>query len=292
MTALTALSELDRDGPVYLGASRAPASCDVALVGVPFDGTASWRSGARFGPDAIRVASVALETYSPRLDRDTEDIALGDYGNVVVGTGRPEQVVEATRRVTSELLARGARPLLLGGDHSWTPGAVRAVFDRWPDVLVMQLDAHADLRDGYLGEPFSHAAGMRRCLDFLASSALLQVGIRSGTREEWRELRASGRLVAASSAALRDALASAGDRPIYVTCDLDVFDPAVLSGTGVPEPGGIDWAGFEVLLDELRLRKVVASDVVELAPALDPSGASAVLAAKVVRELALVMAER
>ncbi len=284
------VDQLHDDGPVFLAAERSPAACDVAIVGVPFDGTASWRSGARFGPDAIRAASVALETYSPRLDHDLEDIALGDYGDLEVGTGRPERVVAAAERVAGQLFGRGAKPLLLGGDHSWTPGVVRAALARWPDLLVVQLDAHADLRDGYLGEPYSHAAGMRRCLDFLSSSALLQVGIRSGTREEWLELRGTGRFVPPSERALQAALAGASRRPVYVTCDLDVFDPAYFSGTGVPEPGGIDWVTFASLLDVLRPLNLIGADVVELAPGLDPSGASSVLAAKVVRELALAMA--
>ena len=284
------LAALSTDGPIYLEATRAPTRCDVGLVGVPFDGTSSYRSGARLGPDAIRGASVALETYSPELDRDTEDMILGDYGNLEVGTGRPERVAEAAGTVTAALLERGIAPLLLGGDHSWTPGPVKAALARFPDLVLVQLDAHADLRDGYLGEPFSHAAGMRRCLDFLDSSAFLQVGIRSGTREEFRELRRSGRLIEATATALEAALARFGDRPIYLTCDLDIFDPAVLCGTGVPEPGGIDWPTFAALLQVLVSRRIVAADVVELAPGVDPSGASSVLAAKVVRELALLMA--
>lgn len=280
---------LNDAGPVFLGAQRHLNDACIALVGVPFDGTASFRAGARLGPDAIRAGSQAIETYSPHLDRDLDDIALSDLGNIEVGSGRPELLAAQLEHVTADLLANNATPLLLGGDHSWTPGVVRALLKVQPDLVVVQFDAHADLRDGFLGEPYSHASGMRRCLDTLASDALLQVGIRSGTRDEWRELRDTQRYVLPTAEALRAAVLPFAGRPMYLTCDLDIFDPASCAGTGVPEPGGIDWPTFEALLDVLSVQNLVGADVVELAPNLDPSGASSILAAKVVREVALLL---
>jgi agmatinase len=154
--------------------------------------------------------------------------------------------------------------------------------------VLVQLDAHADLRDAWLGARHSHACAMRRCLEVIPPGGeLLQMAIRSGTREEFVELRETGRWVALS--AMASALRPHRGRPVYLTVDLDWFDPAVLPGTGTPEPGGFHWADFAVLVEELRHHRLVAADVVELAPQLDPSGVSAVLAAKVTRSLLLLL---
>ena len=179
---------------------------------------------------------------------------------------------------------------MLGGEHSLTVGAVEAARERYPDLVLVQLDAHADLRAEYLGERYSHASAMRRCLDVLSPDGLLQVGIRSGTRDEFTEMRRAQRWVPAQRDALRDALARVAHRPMYLTVDLDIFDPAVLPGTGTPEPGGIDWQTFMSLLAALpRGTRLVGADVMELAPHLDPSGSSSVVAAKVVRQLLIWM---
>ncbi len=265
----------------------AGATGAVVLLGVPYDGTASFRPGTRFGPDAIRAASPALETYSPALDRDLEDVPLWDAGNVAVDDATPEAVSALVRAAVAHVLSAGHRLLLLGGEHSITAPAVEAAVRTVGDLRVVQLDAHADLREAYLGSRLSHASAMRRCLDHVPSDRLLQVGIRSGTRAEWQELRESGRLVPPDPRVLEQALGPAVVPPIYLTVDLDVFDPAVLPGTGCPEPGGIDWSRFEAILDAVPIGALVAADVVELSPPQDPSGISAILAAKAVRELAL-----
>jgi agmatinase len=185
---------------------------------------------------------------------------------------------------------------MLGGEHSLSAGAVRGAIGHYPDLTVIQLDAHADLRPDYLGEKFSHACAMRRCLDILGdpletarSTRLLQVGIRSGTRDEFAELEQSGRYVAPEPAALLERIADFGARPVYLTVDLDVFDPAYFPGTGTPEPGGIDWPRFEQFVNILSALNIIGCDVMELAPQLDTTGISSVLAAKVVRELLLLM---
>jgi agmatinase len=277
----------DRDGAIYMASRRDPTGCRVALFGVPYDGTTSFRPGARFGPAAIREVSGGLETWCPQLERDLEDLAFVDLGAVAIPFGAPEPVVAAVNQATRAVLAFGAAPLMLGGEHSISSGAVAAVAERHPDLLLVQLDAHADLRDTWLGTRHSHACAMRRCLEVLPGGELLQMAIRSGTREEFAELRQSGRLVALS--AMASALRPHRGRPVYLTVDLDWFDPAVLPGTGTPEPGGFHWADFAVLVEELRHHRLVGADVVELAPQLDPSGVSAVLAAKVTRSLLLLL---
>lgn len=277
----------DDDGAVFLGARRDPAGCRVGLFGVPYDGTTSFRPGTRFGPAAIREVSGGLETYCPQLDQDLDDLAFADLGAVVTPFGAPEPVVAAVGAATRRVLDLGLAPLMLGGEHSISSGAVAAVAERHPELVLVQLDAHADLRDDYLGSRHSHACAMRRCLEALPSGQLLQVAIRSGTRGEFQEMRQQARLV--SIEGLAEALSPLRGLPLYLTVDLDWFDPAVLPGTGTPEPGGFHWPDFAVLVEELRSHRLVAADVVELAPQLDPSGVSAVLAAKVVRSLLLLL---
>ncbi|QNJ30320.1 agmatinase [Synechococcus sp. A15-24] len=282
------MTPFDNEGGIFMGSRRDPAGCRVGLFGVPYDGTTSFRPGTRFGPAAIREVSQGLETYCPQLDLDLEDLAYADLGAVDIPFGAPEPVVNAVQQATTAVLDLGLNPLMLGGEHSISSGAVAAVANQHPDLVLVQLDAHADLREEWLGARHSHACAMRRCLEVLPSGDLLQLAIRSGTRDEFHELHSSGRRMD-DVQALRDAMAPWTGRPIYLTVDLDWFDPAVLPGTGTPEPGGFLWRDFAAVVDVLRGHRLVAADVVELAPQLDSSGVSSVLAAKVTRSLILLM---
>ena len=277
----------ETDGAIFMGSRRDPTGCTVALFGVPFDGTTSFRPGTRFGPAAVREVSSGLETYDPQLDLDLEDLAFADLGAVTIPFGNPEPVVAAVKAATEQVLDLGLAPLMLGGEHSISSGAVAAVAARHPDLVLVQLDAHADLRHAWLGSHNSHACAMRRCLEVLPSQHLLQIAIRSGTRDEFQELRQTGRLVPIE--AMAAALKPLRGKPLYLTVDLDWFDPAVMPGTGTPEPGGFLWSHFATLVEELRHHRLVAADVVELAPQLDPTGVSSVLAAKVTRSLLLLL---
>ena len=197
-------------------------------------------------------------------------------------------MVQAVQQGTQAVLALGLKPLMLGGEHSISSGAVAAVARDYPDLVLVQLDAHADLRESWLGAQHSHACAMRRCLEVLPSGDLLQLSIRSGTREEFLELRRNGRLIP-DAQGLKAALDPWKGRPLYLTVDLDWFDPSVLPGTGTPEPGGYQWKDFAEVIDVLRSHRLVAADVVELAPQLDSSGVSSILAAKVCRSLLLLL---
>ena len=284
---MTDRPRFDTDGAIYMGSRRDPDGCRVGLFGVPYDGTTSFRPGTRFGPATIREVSSGLETYCPQLDLDLEAMAFADLGAVDIPFGDPEPVVEAVKQATDTVLALGLKPLMLGGEHSISSGAVAAVADKHPDLALVQLDAHADLRHDWLGAHHSHACAMRRCLEVLPSQQLLQLAIRSGTREEFLELRQTGRLIARER--MLEALQPLRGIPLYLTVDLDWFDPAVMAGTGTPEPGGFLWSDFAELVAELRHHNLVAADVVELAPQLDPSGVSSVLASKVVRSLLMLL---
>jgi len=296
--ATSALDQVfDREGAIYMGARRDPAGCRVGLFGVPYDGTTSFRPGTRFGPAAVRDVSNGLEGYCPQLGMDLDDLAYADLGAVDIPFGAPEPVVQAVQQATTTVLELGLKPLMLGGEHSISSGAVAAVAQQHPDLVLVQLDAHADLRDQWLGARHSHACAMRRCLEVLPSGDLLQVAIRSGTRDEFIELERtrrridhrpdqSGRELAAT---LRTALQPHRHQPIYLTVDLDWFDPAVMPGTGTPEPGGFLWHHFAALVEVLQENALVAADVVELAPQLDPTGVSSVLASKVTRSLLMLL---
>ena len=286
-TTLLETTLFDTDGTIYMASRRDPAGCRVGLFGVPYDGTTSFRPGTRFGPAAIREVSSGLESYCPQLGLDLEDLVFADLGAVDIPFGAPEPVVAAVKAATEQVLAQGLKPLMLGGEHSISSGAVAAVAAQHPELVLVQLDAHADLRHSWLGAHHSHACAMRRCLEVLPSGQLLQIAIRSGTKAEFSELQQTGRLVPIEQMAA--ALKPLRGKPLYLTVDLDWFDPAVLPGTGTPEPGGYLWSHFAALVDELRHHQLVGADVVELAPMLDPSGVSSVLAAKVTRSLLLLL---
>ena len=272
----------------FLGAETEIQPDCPAILGVPYDKTASFRKGTRNGPDAIReVSAAAIETYSPVQDKDLEDIVYADIGNLDVHSeDAPERVVEALKLAVDGIYEKEALPIVLGGEHSISPGAIQAALQRYPDLVVVQFDAHADLRESYEGTGNSHACAMRRTLDFLPSERLLQIGIRSGTRKEYQELEKSGRYIPADAATLDERLASEdfSSRPIYITFDIDIFDPSEIPGTGTPEAGGIRWGDFESLRAVFDRRNIVGLDIVELAPELDPTGISSALAAKMLRE--------
>ncbi|BAS28975.1 agmatinase [Limnochorda pilosa] len=276
---------------------RARASYDEAgpvLLGVPMDVTISFRPGARFGPARIRAVSEGLETYSPSLERDLEDLAFHDAGSLLLPFGRVEEALALIEDAVGALLDDGHWPFLLGGEHLLTLGAVQAAAQRYPEMAVLQFDAHADQRDTYLGQKLSHATVMRRAGEVLGPERIHQVGIRSGEREEMAWARSRSRLLpsdpAAALPALRALKAELGTRPVYVTVDLDVVDPGFAPGLGTPEPGG--WSGADLLaaVRSLAGLNVVGCDLVELSPPYDgPGEASAFLAAKVVREALLAL---
>ncbi len=268
-------------------ASRPGERGRATLLGAPLDRTGSFRPGAAGGPAGIRWASDNLETYSPDLDRDLAELDLVDAGDLDLAALDQPAAVAAIAAATGGLLDGGALPLVLGGEHTVALGVARAVLRRHPDAAVVHLDAHADLRDDYLGERLSHATWARRLGEEAGFDRLLQFGIRSGLREEFALARARcghfDREVALTATARR----LLADRPVHLTLDLDVLDPAHLPGTGTPEAGGCSYRELAAFLAALGGARIVAIDVCELAPALDPTGASSAVAAKLVRDLAL-----
>lgn len=267
-------------------ATRPHAHPRAVIVGAPFDGTSSFRPGARDAPAAIRWTSESLESYSPTQRRDLEDIAVTDSGDLDLDlpAGAAVEIVERVRHALQDV--GDAFPLLLGGEHTLTVGAVQAAFARHPDLAVLALDAHLDLRDEYEGNTWSHATTFARILNLIPPDRMAILGARSGTREEWAKAET---LLAVSPAGTLDvrAWSALSTRPLYLTVDIDAFDPSIAPGTGNPEPLGLMVDDFVTLLSVLREGTVVGCDVVEVSPRYDPSGRTAALAAWVVREMLL-----
>lgn len=268
----------------------------IVLFGAPFDSTTSYRPGARFGSAAIRHESYGLETYSPYLDRDLEDIAVFDSGDIELPMGSAEMALDALSERTAEILDDGKIPFMLGGEHLVTLGAFREVQKRYTDVHIIHFDAHADLRDDYLGVKLSHACVMRRCHELIGDGKIHQFGIRSGERAEF-EWAKSGHTdfhplkLDGLEAVVEDLKMS--QLPVYLTVDLDVLDPSVFPGTGTPEAGGVSFNELrEALMTVCSRLNVVGLDVNELAPTLDPTGVSTATAGKLVRELLLTIDSR
>ncbi len=285
--SLPAFFRLDR----FIGTRPDARDASVVLMGLPMDWTASFQPGSRFGPTRIREASYGLETYSPMLDRDLEDYAVGDWGDLELPMGNVPGSLDMIRAAARALLARGQRVVGLGGEHLVALPLIEAALERWPNLAVVHWDAHTDLRDQYLGQPLSHATVLRRVAERCQPGSVHQFGIRSGTRAEFQWARAHTTLHPRHVLEpLAEALPALRGRPVYLTLDVDVIDPAYLPGTGTPEPGGITPDEAFQALHLLRDVQLVGADVVETMPAADMSQRTALLAAKLVRELLLVMA--
>ncbi len=290
---ITNNASFNEEGAIFMGAKRSPNGCKIGIFGVPYDGTTSFRPGTRFGPSSIKEVSNGLETFCPQLGLDLENIEFADLGSLEVPCGAPEPIVITVKEATKQLLTLGLKPLILGGEHSITSGAVEATAKNYPNLIVVQLDAHADLRNEWSGNRHSHACAMKRCLEVLPSKRIFQVAIRSGSQEEFQELIKQQRFVSHEHGkranGLEEALTPYIGTPIYLTVDLDWFDPSVMPGTGTPEPGGFLWQDFAAVVEVLKKHNLVAADVVELAPQLDPTGVSSMLAAKVTRSLLMIL---
>lgn len=275
----------------FIGCDCGYERAHMVLYGAPFDSTTSFRPGARFGPSAMRHESFGLETYSPYQDADLADCAIFDSGDLELCFGSAQRALEDIRSRAAGILQDGKFPLLLGGEHLVTLGAVRAVVKRYPGLHIIHFDAHADLRDGYLGAKLSHACVLRRCHELVGDGRIHQFCVRSGDREEFRFASAHTEMHLFGFDGLANTVASLRERkaPVYFTIDLDCLDPAAFPGTGTPEAGGVS---FLQLLEAIRTvcsAHVVGADVNELAPMLDPSGVSTATACKVLRELILAL---
>lgn len=282
---------LGRNVETFIGCDASYEKADIVLFGAPFDSTTSFRPGARFGSSAMRHESFGLETYSPYQDKDLTDYNVFDSGDLELCFGSQESALNDIEKRAEKIISDGKMPILMGGEHLVTLGAVRAAYKKWKDLHIIHFDAHADLRDDYLGAKLSHACVIRRCHELVGDGRIHQFCIRSGDRPEFLFAKEHTDMHKFDFAGLRELVEELEEKqvPVYFTIDLDCLDPSLFPGTGTPEAGGVT---FKELLDAIMLvsrTNVVAADVNELAPMLDPSGTSTAVACKVLRELILSM---
>lgn len=272
---------------VFMACDNTYEESKVVLFGAPFDGTSSYRPGSRFASSAIRSESFGIETYSPYLKKDLEDVSVFDAGDMDFPLGNTEKTLSLIEEMTTRILFDNKIPFMIGGEHLVTLGSVRAVIKKYPDLNILHFDAHADLRDDYMGEKLSHATVIRRCFELLNKGKIFQFGIRSMTQEEDSWASENVMQEKYSFNTLDDVVTSLKGKPVYLTVDLDVLDPSVFCGTGTPEPGGVSFTELMNAVHKIKDLQIVGCDVNELSPHYDTSGVSTVTACKVIREVIL-----
>ena len=281
---------LNKNIQTFIACDAEYEEAKIVLFGAGFDGTTSFRPGTRFAPSAIRNESFGIETYSPYQDKDMLDYSYLDSGDLELPFGSTNRVVADIAMRADMILTDGKIPFMIGGEHLVTLGSVMAVSEKHDDLYIVHFDAHADLRDDYLGQKLSHACVIRRCHDIVGDGHIFQFGIRSGDREEFRFADEHTAMNKFSFDGLEDTVAYLKGKKVYLTVDLDVLDPSVFPGTGTPEAGGVS---FEDLRKALTLvcseLDIVGCDVNELSPQYDQSGVSTAVACKIIREMLLAM---
>lgn len=276
----------------FMSFDKSYHEAEIVYFGCPFDGTASYKKGSVLGPEEVREASYGLETYSPYLDLDLEtDTKIIDVGDLNLQMKSVDEVLKEIRDFTKRIIDDNKIPLMVGGEHLVTLPVVESIFLKYKDLHIIHLDAHMDLRNEYEGEKLSHATVMRRIHDFIKPGRIHQFGIRSGTREEFIFAGKYCNSNHYSLDKMSELIELIGDNPIYLSIDLDVLDPSIFPGTGTQEPGGVTFKEMIEGLKNLRGLNIIGADIVELAPNLDASGISTACACKVIREVALIIAD-
>lgn len=280
---------MNKNVETFIGCDCEYSEADIVLFGAPFDSTTSFRPGARFGSAAIRHESFGIETYSPYQDKDLLDKKVFDSGDLELSFGSPDAALSDIEAQSKKILDDGKLPILIGGEHLVTLGSVRAVFEKYPDMHIIHFDAHADLRDDYLGVNLSHACVLRRCYDLVGDGRIHQFCIRSGDREEFLFAKDHTDMHKFTFDGLDEVVSelAKNNTPVYFTIDLDCLDPSIFCGTGTPEAGGVSFMDLLNAILKVSKTNIVGADINELAPMLDNSGASTAVACKVLRELIL-----
>lgn len=278
---------MEKNIHTFIGCDSEYDESKIVIFGAPFDSTTSYRPGTRFASSAMRNESFGIETYSPYQDKDLTDIKVFDGGDLELCFGSPESALNDIENFSSKILGNGKLPCMIGGEHLVTLGAVRAAVKKYPDLHIIHFDAHADLRDDYLGQKFSHACVMRRCHELVGDGKIFQFGIRSGDREEFLWGKSHVTTNKFDFTRLEKIAEKILNKPVYFTLDLDVLDPSCFPGTGTPEAGGVSFTELMSAIKSVSALNVVGIDVNELSPMLDQSGASTALACKLLREILL-----
>ena len=271
----------------FIGCDCEYEDARIVLFGAPYDSTTSFRPGTRFASSAMRNESFGIETYSPYQDKDLLDINVFDSGDLELPFGDPSQALNDIVECTEEILNDGKIPCMIGGEHLVTLGAVRAAAKKYMNLHIVHFDAHADLRDDYLGVKESHACVLHRCWDIVGDGHIYQFGIRSGDRDEFVFAQEHTYMNKFNFGTLEEAVQKIGQEPVYFTLDLDVLDPSEFPGTGTPEAGGVSFTQLLNAVREVSKLNIVGFDVNELSPVYDQTGRSTALACKILREILL-----
>lgn len=279
---------MDRNIHTFIGCESEYKDADIVMFGAPFDSTTSYRPGTRFASSAIRNESFGLETYSPYQDKDLLDYQIFDGGDLELPFGDPKDALRQIEEYTDQIHADNKIPLMIGGEHLVTLGAVRSTVKKYEDLHIVHFDAHADLRDDYLGVTLSHATVLHRCHDLVGDNKIYQFGIRSGDREEFRWGKDHVTTCKFNFDTLDEVVEQLQGKPVYFTLDLDVLDPSVFPGTGTPEAGGVTFMELLEAIKKVARLNVVALDMNELSPVYDQTGASTAVACKILREMLLL----
>jgi agmatinase len=274
---------------------------DVALIGIPYDGGATYRSGPRFGPRHVREQSAIIRPWNPVLNCNPfEKLRIADFGDLSIN---PLSMDDTFQRITAQLddvLKAGARTVCVGGDHSILLPILRSIHKRFELVGLIQFDAHNDTWGGYFGSPHSHGTPVRRAIEegLLVGKDVLQIGLRGQVyaKEDFDFGREHGFRVVTSEEFHRGGvrmverlLKKLSRRPVYITLDIDVVDPAFAPGTGTPQVGGFSSAQILELVRSLRGLNIVGCDLVEVSPPYDTGEITSLLAANLLYELLCVM---
>jgi agmatinase len=278
-------------GNIFIKSHQNFEESQAVLYGMPMDWTVSFRPGSRFGPTRIREVSVGLEEYSPYLDRELEDVKYFDAGDIPLPFGNAQKSLDMIEDFVDKVLAAGKFPLGMGGEHLVSWPVMKAVFKKYPDLAIIHMDAHTDLREDYEGEPLSHSTPIRKIAEHIGPKNVFSFGIRSGMKEEFDWAKKVGMHISKFEVhqPLKEILPKLAGRPVYVTIDIDVLDPAHAPGTGTVDCGGITSKELLASIHEIAKSdvKVVGADLVEVAPIYDPSEQTANTASKLIREMIL-----
>ncbi len=275
----------------YEGAHADYDTAEVVIIGAGYDGTSTYRPGSRFAPVAIRSQTLySQEDYSPYFDMDLKDRHIHDAGDLDLPFGNREAALAMIRQVAQEVFRDGKKPFFIGGEHLITLPVIQAAVDFYPDLRIVQIDAHLDMIDELWGEKISHGTVMRRSQETLGQThRIYQVAVRSGSKEEFAFARRTSRVFPFNTREFLPKVKELRSVPVYLTVDLDAFDPSLLPGTGTPEAGGIFFPEFIEFLKALQGCRIVGCDMVELAPQIDPTNNSTAVAAKSLREMLMIL---
>ena len=279
----------NRNIHTFIGCDNEYDESSIVVFGAPFDSTTSFRPGTRFASAVMRNESFGIETFSPYQDKDLEDLSVFDGGDLELSFGDSNSALNDIETYVGKVLSDSKVPFMIGGEHSVTLGAVRAVAKKYPDLHIVQFDAHTDLREDYLGQVYSHASVIRRCWDIVGDNKIFQFGIRSGEKVEFEWAKEHVHTTRFNFDGLDEIIDKLKGKPVYFTLDLDVLDPSEFPGTGTPESGGVTFVELHNAIRKLSVLNIVGLDMNELSPIYDQSGQSTALACKLLREILLFL---